>query len=296
MSVYADCALSFDVWNRSVLIGGSSWSVFLAMAVGLLIGGGDFSRGDIGHRGASLNSVGTVIFCGCGATMAVSEIDGFRRGVFAVDSALCTAALDGIFAAVALADRDGLGSWLLFLRLFPVLTVADLTVGLAGDGSRDGFGDAVFDGGCELMSFFVPGAGECEVFLLWVGDVVDGLADFEAILDGVACVISGAWLGFLSGLSSILSSSLGSASVVVVSVCVSTSCRLPVSTPGDGGNYKANGPVCVVSITLSLSYNNARLFWVSSGDDPQCSPSIWGAKWIQLFVIDNGSERLLRGF
>ncbi|KFX99387.1 hypothetical protein O988_03887, partial [Pseudogymnoascus sp. VKM F-3808] len=52
-------------------------------------------------------------------------------------------ALDGIFAAVALADRDGLGSWLLFLdRPFPVLTVADLTVGLAGDGSREGFGDA----------------------------------------------------------------------------------------------------------------------------------------------------------
>ena len=208
--------LSFDVWNRSVLIGGSSWSVFRAMPVGLLIGGGDFSRGDIGHRGASLNSVGTVIFCGCGATMAVSDIEGFRRGVFAVDSALCTAALDGIFAAVALADRDGLGSWLLFLdRPFPVLTVADLTVGLAGDGSREGFGDAIFDGGCEccgLMIFFVPGAGECECFRVWVGDVVEGLADFEAILDGVACVISGAWLGFLIGLSSILSS-LSSASV-----------------------------------------------------------------------------------
>lgn len=162
MSVVADCALSFDVWNRSVLIGGSSWSVFRAIPVGLFIGGGDFSRGDIGHRGESLNSVGTVIFCGCGATMAVSDAEGFRRGVFAVDSALCTAALDGIFAAVALADRDGLGSWLLFLdRPFPpALTVADLTVGLAGDGSREGFGDAVFDGGCELMILFEPGAGE----------------------------------------------------------------------------------------------------------------------------------------
>lgn len=145
-----------------MLIGGSSWSVFLAIPVGLLIGGGDFSRGDIGHRGASFNSVGTVIFWGCGATMAVSDIEGFSRGVFAVDSALCTAALDGIFAAVVLADRDGLGSWLPFLgRPFPVLTVEDLTVGLAGDGSRDGFGDAVFDVGCdELMVFLVPGAGE----------------------------------------------------------------------------------------------------------------------------------------
>ena len=225
-----------------MLIGGSSWSVFLAMPVGLLIGGGDFSRGDIGHRGESLNSVGTVIFCGCGATMAVSDIEGFRRGVFAVDSALCTAALDGTFAAVALADRDGLGSWLLFLdRPVPVLTVADLTVGLAGDGSRDGFGDAVFDGGCELMILFVPGAGECEGLRVWVGDVVDGLADFEAILDGVACVISGAWLGFLIGLSSILSS-LGSASVFL---------RRAVFRyqPGDGGNYSPTGP-CVVLIPL----------------------------------------------
>lgn len=263
------------------------------MAVGLLIGGGDFSRGDIGHRGASLNSVGTVIFCGCGATMAVSDIEGFRSGVFAVDNALCTAALDGIFAAVALADRDGLGSWLLFLRPFPVLTVADLTVGLAGDGSREGFGDAVFDGGCELMSFFVPGAGECEVFLLWVGDVVvEGLADFEAILDGVACVISGAWLGFLSGLSSILTSSLGSASVVVCVLVV------PSSGLNTRRRWQLQGQragVCGIDY-LSLSYNNARLFWVSAGDDPQCSPSIWGAKWIQLFVIDNGGERLLRGF
>lgn len=236
------------------------------MPVGLLIGGGDFSRGDIGHRGASLNSVGTVIFCGCGATMAVSDIEGFRRGVFAVDSALCTAALDGIFAAVALADRDGLGSWLLFLdRPFPVLTVADLTVGLAGDGSREGFGDAIFDGGCEccgLMIFFVPGAGECECFRVWVGDVVEGLADFEAILDGVACVISGAWLGFLIGLSSIMSS-LGSASVFV------STCRLPVSTRRRW-QLQPNGPACG---TNTSSYNNSHLL-VSSGDDPQCSPSI----------------------
>lgn len=46
-----------------------------------------------------------------------------------------------------------------------------------------------------------------------MGDVVWGLAELDAMLDGVAWVISGAWLGFLSGLSSILSSSLGSASV-----------------------------------------------------------------------------------
>jgi hypothetical protein len=173
--------------------------------------------------------------------MAVSDKVGFRRGVFAVDSALCTAALDGIFAAVALADRDGLGSWLLFLdRPFPVLTVADLTVGLAGDGSREGFGDAVFDGGCELMSFFEPGAGESEGFRLWLGDVVEGLADFEAMLDGVACVISGAWLGFLVGLSSILSSSLGSASVVRRAVFR--------SQPGDGGKYSPTGRAILIPL------------------------------------------------
>jgi hypothetical protein len=110
VSVFVDCVLSFDDWNRSVLIGGCSWSVFRAMPVGLLIGGGDLRRGDIGHRGVSLNSVGTVIFCGCGATMAVSDVEGLRRGVFVADSALCTAALDGTFGIAALADRDGLGS------------------------------------------------------------------------------------------------------------------------------------------------------------------------------------------
>ena len=56
---------------------------------------------------------------------------------------------------------------------------------------------------------FVPGAGEREGLRLCVGDVVDGLADFEAILDGVDSVISGAWLGSLILLSSILSA-LGS--------------------------------------------------------------------------------------
>lgn len=130
--------------------------------------------------------------------------------------------------------------------------MADLTVGLAGDGSRDGFGDAVFDDGCELMSFFVPGAGECEDFRVCVGDVVEGLADFDAILDGVACVISGTWLGFLSGLSSILSSSLGSASVVVcVCVCLRRRAVFGSQHPATVAITMPNGPLCVVSITSS---------------------------------------------
>lgn len=97
-----------------------------------------------------------------------------------------------------------------------------------------------------------------------MGDVVWGLADFEAILDGVAWVISGAWLGFLSGLSSILSSSLGSASVFRRAVF---RCQ-----PGDGGSDRPTGR-CVVLIYQYLSYNNSHLV-VFSGDDPQCSPSI----------------------
>lgn len=82
----------------------------------------------------------------------------------------------------------------------------DLTVGLAGDGSREGFGDAVFDEGCELTNFFVRGAGESEGLRLWVGDVlVDGLADLAARLDGVASVISGTRAGSRIGLSSMVS-------------------------------------------------------------------------------------------
>lgn len=48
---------------------------------------------------------------------------------------------------------------MLFLdRPFPGRTVAVLTVGLAGDASRDGLGDVVFDEVCELSDLFVPGA------------------------------------------------------------------------------------------------------------------------------------------
>lgn len=199
VSVFVDCALSFEVWKRSVLIGGRSWSVLRGMLVGLLIGGGDRSRGEIGHRGESLMSGRIAIFCGCGAMMAGSDDEGLRVGMLATDSALCTDALDGTFAAAAaLADRDGLGSWeWVFLdRPFPVLTVADLTVGLAGDDSREGFGDAVFDGGCELNILFAPGAGEREGLRLCRGEVFD----FEAM---PVSVISGAWLGSRSVLSSI---------------------------------------------------------------------------------------------
>jgi hypothetical protein len=40
--------------------------------------------------------------------------------------------------------------------------VDGLTVGLAGDGSRDGFGEALFDDVCELIIFFVVSMEDTE--------------------------------------------------------------------------------------------------------------------------------------
>lgn len=105
--------------------------------------------------------------------MAVSDSEGLRSGVFALDNALCMAALDGTFGVVALADRDGLGSWLPFFLDPPLRTVAGLTVGLAGDGSREGLGEAVPDDVCELVNFFVPGVGGREGLRLRFGAVAD---------------------------------------------------------------------------------------------------------------------------
>ncbi len=71
-------------------------------------GGGDFSRGDTGHRGASLD-VSDVMdsFCGTGAEIAGSERGGGNVGVVAEESC-CRGVAEGL----GMLDRffDGLRS------------------------------------------------------------------------------------------------------------------------------------------------------------------------------------------
>lgn len=65
--------------------------------VGLVIGGGDRSLGDTGHRGASLISDVMEAFWGTGARIEGSDWVGCRVGIEAAESALCVAAAEGGF-------------------------------------------------------------------------------------------------------------------------------------------------------------------------------------------------------
>jgi hypothetical protein len=72
------------------LIDGKSWSAFRGELIeGLLMGGGDFSLGDIGQRGVSLSSEVREGFWGIGALIAGSDWTGCNVGVVVADNALC---------------------------------------------------------------------------------------------------------------------------------------------------------------------------------------------------------------
>jgi len=134
---------------------------------GLLIGGGDRSRGETGQRGVSLMSEVRDSFWGTGAFIVESDEAGWRVGIEAADSALCWAAAEGGFVLV-LAERDGLTSWVLFFldRPGPVADRAELPVlsdGRFGDDSRDGLGEFAAEGVRFGSSFFVGGIEDVEV-------------------------------------------------------------------------------------------------------------------------------------
>jgi hypothetical protein len=102
-----------------------------------------------------------------GAFIVVSEAAGWRAGMDAADNALCWAAADGGFVLV-LAERDGLTSWVLFFldRPGPVVEraeVLDLSDGLLGDDSREGFGEFAADGVRFGSNFFVGGTEDVDV-------------------------------------------------------------------------------------------------------------------------------------
>ncbi|KAK5632235.1 hypothetical protein RRF57_007949 [Xylaria bambusicola] len=112
-------------------------------AVGLpKVGGGDLSRGEIGHRGASLEIswIAGVDFCGTGARSAVSVPDGGGKlGIVAAE--ICCL---GVAEDARIFDRvlKGLKSWALFLRdwageVDARLDLPDALDSLVGDGSLD---------------------------------------------------------------------------------------------------------------------------------------------------------------
>jgi hypothetical protein len=82
--------------------------------VGLLkVGGGDLSRGEMGHRGPS-REISWAIgdgFCGIGARRTVSALGGGKLGVVAVES--CREVVEVTRFDLVL---SGLESWELFLR------------------------------------------------------------------------------------------------------------------------------------------------------------------------------------
>jgi hypothetical protein len=137
------------------------------MMEGRLMGGGERSLGDTGQRGVSLRSEVTEGFWGTGAFMVESEEAGWRVGIEAADNALCWAAAEGGFV-LALAERDGLTSWVLFFRDRPGpvverVEVAVLRDGRLGDDSLDGLGEFAADGVRFGSSFFVGGMEDVEV-------------------------------------------------------------------------------------------------------------------------------------
>jgi hypothetical protein len=64
---------------------GTSCSLLRNVVRGLITGGGDLNRGDIGQRGVSLGAAG---FCGVGDLISGSDIDGCIWGMLVVESAL----------------------------------------------------------------------------------------------------------------------------------------------------------------------------------------------------------------
>lgn len=120
-------------------------------------GGGDFSRGDTGHRGDSLE-VSDMIdgFCGAGVDGAGSGREGGCSAGVVAEESCCRGVGDG----VGMLDLilDGLESWKLFFRDADADADADTDpdvdvrlilpgriAGLVGEDSRDTNGDAVND-------------------------------------------------------------------------------------------------------------------------------------------------------
>jgi hypothetical protein len=89
---------------------GGSGSVLRGLVRALMTGGGERSLGDTGQRGRSLDSGGIDAFCGMGALIGVSDMDGRNWGIVAEENALRVTAADEGVELIALADRVGLGS------------------------------------------------------------------------------------------------------------------------------------------------------------------------------------------
>lgn len=120
---------------------GRSGSDFGAAGPALFeFGGGDRNRGDIGHRGLSLESVGTTpFFCGVEACCA-SLTPGGRAGVAEVDRLRAAAVCVGI---CDLEGRVGLRSCWLFLReRVPERRLEEVAFRIRrpGEASREGLG------------------------------------------------------------------------------------------------------------------------------------------------------------
>lgn len=148
-----------------------------------MLGGGDFNRGDTGHRGESLdNSDATETFCGTGVRSTGSEFDGGgNEGVVAEES--CCRGVEG--AGTVVLDLDGLGSWILFLR-DPAgvgdvrLALPVLAEGRVGDVSLDCAGDAVSE--VEADVHFEA----CES--IWALEVAEVSLSIEFRLDRLASI------------------------------------------------------------------------------------------------------------
>ncbi|KAI1148016.1 hypothetical protein F4825DRAFT_116722 [Nemania diffusa] len=156
----ADCELGStcgDGVARCTLITGDSKSFLRAdeAAVGLpKEGGGDFNRGEMGHRGASLEVSWTTDanFCGTGARRTASVPDGGGKlGIVVAES--CR----GVTEEVGMFDfaLDGLRSWPLFLRdcagdMDARLGLPEVLVVRVGDVSLDSTGEAVRDVEAEV--------------------------------------------------------------------------------------------------------------------------------------------------
>ena len=157
-----------------------------------MTGGGDLSLGDTGQRGVSLISDVTSGFCGIGALIVDSEVEGSSFGVDAADNALWVAAAEGGFAVVP-ADREGLGSCELFFLDLPGpaaerLEGLLLNCGLIGDDSLERAGELVADGVRLGWGFFATAVDDDDDESRISLDVVE----VSGTIDEPAAVISAA--------------------------------------------------------------------------------------------------------
>ncbi|KAI0473289.1 hypothetical protein GGR56DRAFT_654053 [Xylariaceae sp. FL0804] len=146
--VVVGSGLGDGVARWTLMTGGSCscWRVEGPGVVRARLGGGDFSRGDMGHRGASLDvSEATRGFCGTGDRSTGPELDGVGSTGVAAGEFCCREEREGV-ERLSL-RRGGLGSLTLPLR--DAVASADVRLGPrcldVGEASLDCTGEAVMD-------------------------------------------------------------------------------------------------------------------------------------------------------